>query len=305
MHPKFTVHRRRKVPVIEFTDTVPVNGTVRLLLQFDEHWDNPHSHQELIAKHMQEAVDEGAPIIKGGDQLCLMQGRYDPRRARDDIREEHNTPDYIDRIVEGYADFCEFAAPNIAFMGRGNHELSILRHLETDVIERIGERLRAAGSSVVTGGIGGWIIVKLRISKTNKISVPVYYQHGYGGGGPVTKGVIQTNRRAAYLPDAQVIITGHIHEEWSVTMCRDRLSKQGRTYHDEQVHICSATYKDEYDPPKSTWHSQVGRPLKPIGGTWLELTLCKEYDGTLQAEQSKGRGRLPLFKVAVNVRRAK
>jgi hypothetical protein len=158
---------------------------------------------------------------------------------------------------------------------------------------------------VVTGGIGGWIIVKLRISKTNKISVPVYYQHGYGGGGPVTKGVIQTNRRAAYLPDAQVIITGHIHEEWSVTMCRDRLSKQGRTYHDEQVHICSATYKDEYDPPKSTWHSQVGRPLKPIGGTWLELTLCKEYDGTLQAEQSKGRGRLPLFKVAVNVRRAK
>jgi hypothetical protein len=303
--PKFTVKRRNKVPVIEFTEPVPVNGTVRMLLQFDEHWDNPHSNQELIAKHMQEAVDEGAPIIKGGDQLCLMQGRYDPRRARHDIRPEHDAPNYIDAIVEGYADFCEFAAPNIAFMGRGNHELSILRHLETDVIERVGERLRAAGSSVVTGGIGGWILVKIRVSKTTNISVPIYYQHGYGGGGPVTKGVIQTNRRAAYLPDAQVIITGHIHEEWAVTMCRERLSTRGRTYQDEQVHICSATYKDEYDPPNSSWHSQMGRPPKPVGGTFLELSLKKEFDGILQADQSKGKARLPLWKVVVNARRAK
>lgn len=303
--PKFTVQRRRKVPIIEFTEPVPINGTVRLLLQFDEHWDNPHSNQELIAKHMQEAVDEGAPIIKGGDQLCLMQGRYDPRRSRDDIRPEHDAPNYIDKIVEGYGDFCEFAAPNIAFMGRGNHELSILRHLETDVIERVGERLRAAGSSVVTGGIGGWIICKIRVSKTNKISVPIFYTHGTGGGGPVTKGVIGTNRRAVYLPDAQVVISGHIHEEWVVTLCRDRLSKQGRVYQDEQVHICSATYKDEYDPPASTWHTQVGRPPKPIGGTWLELTLHKEFDGMLRDDKRRGGSRLPLFKVVANARRAK
>ena len=299
----FTINRRNKVPVLTFKEPVGVGKPVRMLLQFDEHWDNPHSDQELIKKHMQQAVDEGAPIIKGGDQLCLMQGRYDPRRARNDIRPEHDAPNYIDKIVEGYAEFNEFAAPNIAFMGRGNHELSILRHLETDVIERVGERLRAAGSSVVTGGIGGWIIVKIHITKTQFVTVPVYYTHGTGGGGPVTKGVIQTNRRAVYLPDAQVIISGHIHEEWIVTLCRERLTQRGRIYLDEQVHLCSGTYKQEYDPVKSSWHSQMGRPPKPVGGTWLEMTVSREMDGVLRPEG--GKKQLPLFKVNINAIRAK
>jgi len=301
--PRFTVNRRYAVPVITFEDPIGTTGKARILLQFDEHWDNPHSDQDLIRKHMQEAVEEGAPIIKGGDSLCCMQGRYDARRARKDIRPEHDHPNYLDRLVEGYAEFCEFAAPNIAFMGRGNHELSILKHLETDLIERIGERLRAAGSKVVTGGIGGWILVKLKVTSTQIISVPIYYTHGTGGGGPVTKGVIQTNRRAVYLPDARVIISGHIHEEWVVTLCRERLSSRGRVFLDEQSHIVSATYKQEHDPVNSSWHSQMGRPPKPIGGTWLELSVMRDTDGAVR--QMGTNSKLPIHKVAVNVVRAK
>ena len=134
--PIFELSRRGKVPVITWPKPIGINGTARALLQFDEHWDNPHSNHELIHKHMQEAVDEGAPIIKGGDTFCAMQGRYDPRRARRGIRPEHDHPDYVDRLVSGYAEFAEFAAPNIAFMGRGNHELGVLKNIETDLIER-------------------------------------------------------------------------------------------------------------------------------------------------------------------------
>ncbi len=301
--PKFTVQRRNKVPVITFTEPVGVGKPVRMLLQFDQHWDNPHSDQDLIKKHMQEAVDEGAPIIMGGDTFCAMCGRYDARRSRHGIRPEHDHPNYLDCLVQGFSDFAEFAAPNIAFMGRGNHELSILKHIETDLIERTAERLRIAGSSVITGGIGGWIIVKIHITKTQYVTVPIYYTHGTGGGGPVTKGVIQTNRRAVYLPDAQVIISGHIHEEWVVTLCRERLSPRGRVYLDEQTHLCSATYKQEYDPVKSSWHSQMGRPPKPIGGTWIEMTVVTEFDGIMRnAKEGK---RLPLHKVNINAIRAK
>tara|TARA_R100001163_G_C5048690_1_gene185693 strand:+ start:476 stop:1393 length:918 start_codon:yes stop_codon:yes gene_type:complete len=301
--PKFTIARRNKIPVLTFTEPVGVGKPVRMLLQFDQHWDNPHSDQDLIKKHMQEAVDEGAPIIMGGDTYCAMCGRYDARRSRHGIRPEHDHPNYLDCLVQGFSDFAEFAAPNIAFMGRGNHELSILKHIETDLIERTAERLRIAGSSVVTGGIGGWIIVKIHITKTQFVTVPVYYTHGTGGGGPVTKGVIQTNRRAVYLPDAQVIISGHIHEEWIVTLARERLTSRGRVYLDEQVHLCSATYKQEYDPVNSSWHSQMGRPPKPIGGTWLEMTVARETDGVLRPEG--GKKQLPLFKVNINAIRAK
>ncbi len=305
MEPIFTVTQRRKVPVISFNQPLKPGHTVSILLQFDEHWDNPHSSQSLNREHMQQAVDKGLPIIKGGDSLCLMQGRYDPRRARNDIRPEHDHPDYIDRIVSSYAAFCEFAAKNIAFMGRGNHELSILRHLETDVIERVGERLRAAGSPVITGGIGGWILVKVPITKTASVSMPIFYTHGYGGGGPVTKGVIQTNRRAAVYGDAQVIISGHIHEDWKVKLVRDRINTHtGRTYLDEQLHICSPTYKQEYDPPGSSWHSQGGRNPKPIGATWLDLTMMRDNSGEDQRPNRSTKSTLPMYRLHAEGRSA-
>tara|TARA_R100001530_G_scaffold94940_2_gene65935 strand:+ start:980 stop:1900 length:921 start_codon:yes stop_codon:yes gene_type:complete len=300
----FTVGRRGKAPLITWPDPIGLGGTVRVLLQFDEHWDNPKSEQDLIAQHMQEAVDEGAPIVKGGDTFCAMQGRYDPRRARKDVRPEHDHPDYVDRLVRGYAEFAAFAAPNIAFMGKGNHELGVLKNIETDLIGRTAERLRISGSNVQTGGIGGWILFKVKVTKTSSLTVPIFYHHGHGGGGPVTKGVIQTNRRATYLPDAQVVLTGHVHEEWSVTICRDRInSRTGRIYRDEQLHINTATYKQEYDPAGSTWHSLQGRPPKPIGATWLELTIAKEFDGTPTADGRKSN--LPLWKVIPNAKRVK
>tara|TARA_Y100000004_G_scaffold183617_1_gene231672 strand:+ start:1551 stop:2459 length:909 start_codon:yes stop_codon:yes gene_type:complete len=302
MDPRFVVYKRGGATVIEWPEPIGTGGTVRALLQFDEHWDNPHSNQDMISEHMQEAVEEGAPIIKGGDTFCAMQGRYDPRRARHGIRPEHDHPNYVDRLVSSYAEFAEPAAPNIAFMGRGNHELAILKNIETDLIERAAERLRVAGSPVHTGGIGGWLFFRISVTSTHKICVPVFYHHGHGGGGPVTKGVIQTNRRATYLPDAQVVIGGHVHEEWVVTMSRDRINRQtGRTFQDEQLHICVPTYKNEYDPENSTWHSLNGRPPKPIGGTWLEFTVQKSVD-RLQRSDS---GNLPRWHVVPNAKRIK
>ena len=298
----FQVERHGKATRIKWDKPIKLGESVRVLLQFDEHWDNPHSNQELIAQHMQQAVDEGAPIIKGGDTFCAMQGRYDPRRARTDVRPEHDHPDYVDRLVRGYAEFAKFAAPNIVYMGRGNHELGVLKNIETDLIERTAERLRASGSQLHTGGIGGWLLLRINITKTTALTVPVFYHHGHGGGGPVTKGVIQTNRRATYLPDAQVVITGHVHEEWSVTVCRDRINpKTGRQYRDEQLHINTATYKQEYDPAGSSWHSLNGRPPKPIGATWLELTVGKEFD---EKRNDKG-SHVPIWKIIPNAKRLK
>ena len=298
----FVVDRRLKVPIIHWKERIKVGDSVRVLLQFDEHWDNPKSNQDLIRQHMQQAVDNGCPIVKGGDTFCAMQGRYAPRRARTDIRPEHDHSNYVDRLVSGYAEFAEFAAPNIAFMGRGNHELGVLKNIETDLIERTAERLRLKGSSVLTGGIGGWLLFRVQITKTSSTVLPVFYHHGHGGGGPVTKGVIQTNRRSTYLPDARVVISGHVHEEWQVTMARDRIDKYtGRTYLDEQLHICTATYKDEYGPDKSTWHSLNGRPPKPIGATWLNLTLAKHTDDLTNEKGYK----VPRYQLHADATRAK
>jgi len=96
------------------------------------------------------------------------------------------------------------------------------------------------------------------------------YTHGYGGGGPVTKGVIQANRKAVYLPDAHFCVSGHIHEHWLMTQSRERLTRSGETKIDEQVHVCLPTYKEEYLMGED-FHRERGRPPKPLGAYWLRF----------------------------------
>tara|TARA_B100000214_G_scaffold360945_1_gene323840 strand:+ start:2943 stop:3866 length:924 start_codon:yes stop_codon:yes gene_type:complete len=307
MIPKFKMSRRNKIPVIDFLEPIKTGECVSLLVQADEHFDNVHTDQSRIKRHMQDAVNGGWPILKVGDQLCLMQGKTDGRANKADLRDEHKVGNYIDAVVNDYAAFCEFAAPNIALLADGNHEVSVRTRLETNVTERVGEQLRMAGSALHVGGIGGWILVKVRMTKTANTTVPIFYHHGHGGGG-MGRGVGHVNKRALYLPDAQIVLSGHIHEEYAMTLCRDRINiATGRTYCDESTHVVTGTYKDEYDPEGSTWHSVQGRPPKPIGGTWVDLVMCKDYDETLKpsAKAKAANSRLPRYFIAVNVRRAK
>ena len=95
------------------------------------------------------------------------------------------------------------------------------------------------------------------------------YHHGHGGGGPVTKGVIQTNRRAVYLPDASIVATAHIHESWVLPIKRERISERGKQFHDIAWHVSVPTYRDDFAKGGEGFHIEGGRTPKPIGCTWL------------------------------------
>lgn len=243
-----------------------------VLLTGDRHWDNPKSDWTLQKKHLDEAKAKGAPVIDVGDWFCLMQGRWDKRSAKSDIRPEHNVNDYLDAIPQTAVDFFAPYADNIAVIGYGNHEKSIKKHQETDVLARFVYRLNnECGSNVQLGGYGGYVKIKFA-HKNFAVSKWLKYYHGSGGGGPVTKGVIQTNRRAVYTPDADIIVTGHIHEKWTINIPRERITRQGRIHIDNQLHVSVSTYKREYAKGAGGWHVERGAPPKPIGGYWLRFT---------------------------------
>jgi hypothetical protein len=101
-------------------------------------------------------------------------------------------------------------------------------------------------------------------------SVVMYMHHGYGGGGPVTRGTIQTARMAVYLPDADLIWTGHTHDEWIMPIQRARLSVHGRPYLDRVLHVRSPGYKDEFSE-QNGWAVEKGMPPKPKGALWLRF----------------------------------
>ena len=109
------------------------------------------------------------------------------------------------------------------------------------------------------------------------------------------------------MPDAAVVLTGGSHHEWTETIARYRVSIQsGRLYQDDQLSINVGSYRRSHEPEgaSSSWHSRQGHPPKSLGATWVELTMAKEFDNTLQATGKTG-ARLPLWKIVANARRAK
>lgn len=101
----------------------------------------------------------------------------------------------------------------------------------------------------------------------------LHYFHGTGGGGPVTRGVIQTNRLAVFNPDADIVLTGHTHDEWILPITRQRISDQGVPYHDEQIHVRTPGYKDSWSDGYGGWEVEKMLGPKPKGAAWLTFTI--------------------------------
>ncbi len=184
------------------------------LLRADAHHDNKHCLQDVERKHLEQAKARQALILDFGDLFCAMQGKWDKRADQSQLREELRGNNYLDLLVQTTSDFYSPYAKLFALLGQGNHETAILKYHQTNLTDRLAERLKALSSSVVVGGFSGWVRFIFSYQNSgNLCSRVLKWHHGYGGDAPVTKGTIQTNRMAVYLPDADFVVTGHCFSE--------------------------------------------------------------------------------------------
>jgi predicted phosphodiesterase len=264
--------KSRNVHIIRMPIQRNADWEQRVLVTSDRHWDNPHSDHKLQYDHLQKAKECGAPVIDLGDFFDVMSGRNDRRGTKGHVRPEHKVDNYFDAVVDTAVDAFKPYAANFAVLAHGNHDTAIIKHGETDLLSRFVYRLNAeTGSRAFTGGYSGFVrfMSEDESGGAFRRSVNLFYHHGHGGGGPVTKGTIHASRRAVYLPDADIVVSGHHHENWLFPMQRTRLSDTGKVYKDQQLHIACSTYKDEYGDGAEGWHIERGGPPKPIGAVWL------------------------------------
>jgi hypothetical protein len=245
----------------------------KVLLISDIHWDNPHCNRELLKKHLDQALAINANILFNGDTFCLMQGAYDPRKSKNDIRPEHNKTNYLDAVVNDAIDWFSPYAHLIKVVGYGNHETNILKRAETDVIDRFVFGLNSKNNtSVEVGGYGGWIVYQFqRGLNAGMAAYKIKYMHGFGGGGPVTRGVIQFNRMSTFVEGADMIWMGHVHEDHELTYTIESLNTQNRVKLKDILMVRTPTYKEEYQGGKGGWHVERGAAPKALGGRWLEM----------------------------------
>lgn len=243
-----------------------------ILLTSDRHHDSKWCDREHELEQLKEAKDRKALIIDVGDLFDVMQGKYDPRRSYRDLRPEYTVENYLDEIVTDAAKFYAPYARNFLVIGRGNHDQKVLQNNGVDLISNLVYRLNSDnGTKIQPGMYGGWVRFLFTIQKTQREGKLLKYFHGAGGGGAVTRGVIQTNRQAVYLPDADIVVNGHTHDDWHVEIARERISESGVIYQDIQHHIRTSTYKDEYRDGGDGWHVETGKPPKPIGARWVRF----------------------------------
>lgn len=250
------------------------------LLISDLHWDNPHCDRQLLKNHLDEAMRRGARIVINGDLFCAMQGKGDFRGTKDDIRPEHNNNRYLDSIVDTAVEWFKPYASNILLIGYGNHETAVIKNKETDILERFVATLNyVAKSDVQLGGYGGVIHVNLfepMPSGDIAYSYIIHYFHGSGGGGPVTKGVIQDQRLLASIENYNMTWQGHVHELYEHSNMVNRYDIKEKKIRQKMVsQIRTSTYKEEWADGIGGFHVEKGRSIKPLGGYWLKLSIAR------------------------------
>jgi hypothetical protein len=250
----------------------------KVLLLSDLHWDNPKCDRVLLKKHLDLALAGGNDVHLNGDTFCLMQGAYDPRKSKSDIRPEHNVNNYLDAVVNDAIEWFKPYAHIIKVVGYGNHESNIVRRQETDVIQRFVFGLnRECNTEIQAGGYGGWIVYHFLDGKVIRKSFKIKYMHGFGGGGAVTRGVIQFNRMSAFIEGADMIWMGHVHECNEVIYTNEFLNRNNSIELRNILMVRTATYKEEYNSGLGGWHVERGATPKPLGGRWLEMCPERKY----------------------------
>ncbi len=255
----------------------PAGWTRKYFFMSDVHYDSVLCDRELLKDHLERIKKARGRLVIVGDFFDAMQGRFDPRRSMDELRPEYRRDDYYDFVVKDAAEYLKPYAKYIDAITDGNHELSVRKNANTDLIDRLIFMLNSTtGSNILHGGYGGWFRLVFTLADGGltgrRLTKKIKYYHGSGGDAPVTKGVISTNRQAVYLPDADIVVNGHNHNQYHMVINRERLGNKGSLYFDLQHHIRTPGYKQAYGDGSAGWDVTRGAPPKPLGGAWLQFT---------------------------------
>lgn len=235
----------------------------KFIFMSDIHFDSKYCERALFRDHLEYAKQNDARVFIIGDFFDCMGGKYDKRTNKEDLRPEYQTANYFDSIVDSAYKFLQPYADIIEMISDGNHELSVLRRHETDLTERLTSLLGCHH-----GPYSGFLRLKFeRESQGARSSELIYWSHGTGGNSPVTKGVIQSNRRQVSI-DADVYVSGHNHNEWVMPLTIATLTDMNTLKVKKKLHINTGCYKQEWG--KTDFSQEKGFTPENIGCVELE-----------------------------------
>ena len=257
---------------VRSTDVVPT------LFCSDIHLDSIGCKRDILKKHFDEIKEANGLIFIFGDLLDVMGSYGDTRLQREDIDPifiQHGRT-YLDLVAEYTINFLKPYAKNIALISYGNHEKTINKFHNHDILRSIVWALNLdQGVNIQLGAYSGWVFLRLKNGQASQIQ-KIHYHHGFGGNAKRSKGMLDVQIEAMKYPDANILVRGHTHQKWfDPSTARMRVTAKGRIYKDKIKYIQSGSYVDGIGAGKSGWPVEKNFNPTDIGGWFVDFKLKK------------------------------
>lgn len=268
------ITKNKTVISLYLENSAVVDYRQKLLLMSDIHYDSKYCDRKLLKRDLDNASKENALVLIAGDFFDAMQGKRDMRGSYDELRPEYKTDKYFDVIVDDAAAFLKPYQQNIVMFGYGNHETSVIRHQQTDLLSRLVGALNSGQDhKIQTGGYGGWVRFMFQNGGVPKGSLSYHYHHGKGASAFVSDGIMDDKRQATSIPGADIVHFGHNHKEYTHTVGQEILNGKGNVEYKFMLFVRTPGYKSAYiqDEQGLSWeYATMGTPT-PIGSVGITI----------------------------------
>lgn len=271
---------------------------VGITLMSDLHVGAVNVDYDLIKKEISTAKSNGDRVCINGDIFdFILLG--DRKRYRQDVLHPRllGRKDVVQEAIRWASELLSPIVNQIDMIGVGNHEFVLEQIHSFDPIQALLYELNSckhkdAKHVIHHGGVTGFLDYRLKYgSKKSNYSIKVgsnskrfviYYHHGGGGSAPVTKGMIDFNRKDTFV-DADVIWLGHKHNRFTSHVRKLACPESGDQPNTKDVrHIMTGAYSDTYvgqsqqsikrHGRRATWAADQGFAPQGKGGARLEIS---------------------------------
>jgi hypothetical protein len=183
---------------------------IKLALFSDTHMDSSDCDLILLGKHLDFCVKDNRYILFDGD---LVDGILLGDRKRATPHHITNTDNQLNVKLNQIYEFLKPYQKNILFIGRGNHEESIMKYNGLDVLEMITTMLNMGQEhKILYGNYANFLRFTFKEQGKNmrQYHYDIYAHHGCGGSAPATKGMLDFSALTKGI-NADLIWIGHKH----------------------------------------------------------------------------------------------
>ena len=192
----------------QFVTEAKAGKVIKLGLFSDVHFDSPDCDRETLKKHFDFCLKDGRYILINGDwfDAIIMSDR---KRSVPHLIE--NTDSQLNKKLEESYEFLKPYQKNILFMGRGNHEESIIKYNGIDLLQMLTTMLNMGQEhKVLYGNYANFLRFTFKKKDRKEFNYDIFMHHGAGGSAPATKGMLDFGAIAKGV-NADLIVIGHKH----------------------------------------------------------------------------------------------